>query len=131
MWSTVRAKWMAVAGAVAGAVAACVRASGGGATAGQRVRTERLDAGGRRQCQKAKAAPAVSRAQMELAQEMVGDSYAMGQRLETRQRVALMTRLLYTMRPEVMAAEKKQWAEELFGLAQQLPGWDGGGDGDG
>ena len=41
--------------------------------------------------------------------------------LETRQRVALMTRLLYTMRPEVMAAEKKEWAEELFGLAQRLP----------
>ena len=94
---------------------------------------------------RAKAAPAVSRAQMELAHEMVGDSYAMGKRLtdnaalpaagaglELRQRVALMERLLYTMRPEVMAAEKKQWAEELFGLAQELPG-DGtaAGDGDG
>ena len=70
---------------------------------------------------KAKAAQAVSRAQMELAHEMVRDAYAQGQRLEPGQRVALMTRLLYTMRPEVMAAEKKQWAEELFGLAQQLP----------
>jgi hypothetical protein len=69
----------------------------------------------------AKAAPAVSRAQMELAQEMVRNAYALGRGLEPRQRVALMTRLLYTMRPEVMAAEKKQWAEELFGLAQQLP----------
>ena len=41
--------------------------------------------------------------------------------MQPKQRVALMTRLLYTMRPEVMAQEKKQWAEELFGLAQQLP----------
>jgi len=32
-----------------------------------------------------------------------------------------MIRLLYTMRPEVMAAEKREWAEEVFGLAQQLP----------
>jgi len=68
-----------------------------------------------------KAAPAVSREQMELAREMVSDSYALGKRLELRQRVALMERLLYTMRPEVMAEEKKQWAEELFALAQQLP----------
>jgi len=66
-------------------------------------------------------APAVSRAQVELAQQMVRTSYALGQALEPKQRVALMTRLLYTMRPEVMADEKKQWAEELFGLAQQLP----------
>ena len=75
---------------------------------------------------KAKAALAVSRAQMELAREMVNDSYALGKRLELRQRVALMTRLLYTMRPEVMAEEKKQWAEELFELAQRAAG---GGDG--
>jgi hypothetical protein len=68
-----------------------------------------------------KSGPAVSRAQMELAQQMVRDAYALGRGLETRQRVALMTRLLYTMRPEVMATEKKLWAEELFGLAQQLP----------
>jgi hypothetical protein len=68
-----------------------------------------------------KAAPVVSRAQMELAQQMVRNAYALGQGLELRQRVALMTRLLYTMRPEVMAAEKKQWAEELFVLAQRLP----------
>jgi len=74
---------------------------------------------------KAKAGPAVSRAQMELAHEMVRDAYGLGQRLELSQRVALMARLLYTMRPEVMAEEKKQWAEELFRLAQQLP--DGGG----
>ncbi|MGC2211027.1 MAG: hypothetical protein WA532_13045 [Candidatus Korobacteraceae bacterium] len=92
---------------------------------------------------KAKAAPAVSRAQMELAHEMVSDSYAIGKRLtdnavlpaagarsELRQRVALLTRLLYTMRPEVMAEEKRQWAEELFGLAQELPG-DGTGAGSG
>jgi hypothetical protein len=70
---------------------------------------------------KAKAAPAVSREQMELAHEMVRSAYALGRGLELQQRVALMTRLLYTMRPEVMAAEKKEWAEELFGLAQQLP----------
>jgi hypothetical protein len=68
-----------------------------------------------------KPAPAVSRAQMELAEQMVRNAYGLGRGLEPRQRVALMTRLLYTMRPEVMAAEKKQWAEELFGLAQQLP----------
>ena len=58
---------------------------------------------------------------MELAQQMVVKAYTLGLGLETRQRVALMTRLLYTMRPEVMAAEKQQWAEELFGLAQRLP----------
>jgi hypothetical protein len=58
---------------------------------------------------------------MELAQQMVRNAYALGSGLEPKQRVALMTRLLYTMRPEVMAAEKKQWAEELFGLAQRLP----------
>jgi hypothetical protein len=67
------------------------------------------------------AAPAVSRAQMELAQQMVRNAYALGLELGPRQRVALMTRLLYTMRSEVMAAEKKLWAEELFGLAQELP----------
>jgi hypothetical protein len=69
----------------------------------------------------AKSAPAVSRAQMELAEQMVRDAYGLGRGLQPKQRVALMTRLLYTMRPEVMAAEKRQWAEELFGLAQQLP----------
>jgi hypothetical protein len=69
----------------------------------------------------AKSAPAASRAQMELAQQMVRNAYALGQGLGPRQRVALMTRLLYTMRPDVMAPEKKQWAEELFVLAQQLP----------
>jgi hypothetical protein len=58
---------------------------------------------------------------MELAQQMVRNAYALGRGLEIRQRVALMTRLLYTMRPEIMATEKRQWAEELFGLAQQLP----------
>jgi hypothetical protein len=68
-----------------------------------------------------KSAPAVSRAQLELAQEMARDAYGLGRGLQPKQRVALMTRLLYTMRPEVMAAEKRQWAEELFGLAQQLP----------
>jgi hypothetical protein len=69
----------------------------------------------------AKSAPAVSREQMELAQQMVRNAYALGRGLEAKQRVALMLRLLYTMRPEVMSAEKKQWAEELFWLAQQLP----------
>src|SRR5450755_3145810 len=77
---------------------------------------------------KAKAAPAISRAQMELAREMVADSYAMGRRLELRQRVALMMRLLYTMRPEVMAEEKRQWAEELFRLGQELPASGAGAD---
>ncbi len=73
---------------------------------------------------KAKAKPkpvAVSQAQIELAHQMVRNAYALGRGLPTRQRVALMTRLLYTMRPEAMAAEKKEWAEELFGIAQQLP----------
>jgi len=69
-----------------------------------------------------KAAPAVTRAQVELAQQMARNAYALGVGLEPKQRVALMTRLLYTMRPEVMAAEKRQWAEEMFGLAQKLPG---------
>lgn len=73
---------------------------------------------------KKNSAPVVSRAQMELAQQMALNSYAMARGLEARQRVALMTRLLYTMRPEVMSADKKQWAEELFRLGQQLP--DGG-----
>ncbi len=71
---------------------------------------------------RAKAKPVVvSRAQRELAEQMVRNAYALGRGLPVKQRVALMTRLLYTMPPEVMAAEKKQWAEELFGLAQQLP----------
>jgi hypothetical protein len=65
--------------------------------------------------------PVVTRAQMELAQQMVRDAYKQGRPLETRRRVALMTRLLYTMRPEVMAEEKQDWAVELFRLAQQLP----------
>ncbi len=72
---------------------------------------------------KAKAvtkAVAVPRAQMELAEQMVRTAYLLGRGLETGQRVALMTRLLYTMRPEVMAAEKKEWAEEVFALAQQM-----------
>ncbi len=75
-----------------------------------------------RMAKHAKTKPvAVSQAQIELAHQMVRNAYAMGRGLQSRQRVALMTRLLYTMRPEVMAAEKKEWAEELFGLAQQLP----------
>ena len=64
---------------------------------------------------------AVSRAQRELAEQMMRDAYKLARPLEARQRVALMTRLLYTMRPEVMAVEKEEWAEELFKLAQQLP----------
>jgi hypothetical protein len=69
-----------------------------------------------------KNSPAVPHAQMELAQQMARNSYAMGRSLELHRRVALLTRLLYTMRPEVMPLEKKQWAEELFVLAQQMPG---------
>jgi hypothetical protein len=70
----------------------------------------------------AKPKPAASwEGQMELARQMVRTAYTLGRGLETRQRVALMIRLLYTMRPEVMAAEKREWAEEAFGLAQQLP----------
>ena len=82
-------------------------------------RTRGRSRGGRHQ---AKAAPALSRAQTELAQEMVLDAHAMGERLEPAERVALLTRLLYTMPPTVMAGEKRQWAEELFALARQLPG---------
>jgi hypothetical protein len=63
----------------------------------------------------------VTRAQMELAQQMARDAYRLSQSLEARQRVALLTRLLYTMRPEVLSEEKAQWAEELFAVAQQLP----------
>jgi len=73
---------------------------------------------------KAKKSATVSRAQMEVARQMVRSAYALGRQLETRQRVALLTRLLYAMRPDVMASEKKEWAEELFGLAQKLPGGD-------
>ena len=58
---------------------------------------------------------------MELAQEMTREAYALGQGLEPAQRAALLSRLLYTLHPEVMAAEKKQWAEELFALARQMP----------
>jgi hypothetical protein len=94
------------------------------------ARLEMVAQRGRRHAKaRAKAGPAVSRAQVELAREMVGESYALGKRLELRQRVALMERLLYTMRPEVMAEEKKAWAEELFGLAQELPGDAAGGSG--
>jgi hypothetical protein len=64
---------------------------------------------------------AISTVQIQLAHQMVREAYLLGRGLEVRQRVALMTRLLYTMRPEVMAAEKREWAEEMFGLAQQLP----------
>ena len=73
---------------------------------------------------KKNAAPVVSRAQMELAQQMARNSYALGRGLEIRPRVALMTRLLYTMRSEVMPTEKQQWAAELFRLGQQLPSSD-------
>ncbi|MDR3763788.1 MAG: hypothetical protein P4M01_06795 [Acidobacteriota bacterium] len=65
--------------------------------------------------------PAVSRAQMELAQSMAGEVYRMGQKLAPQQRVPLLLRLLYTMRPEVLAEEKQKWAEELFVTAWQLP----------
>src|ERR1039458_8375553 len=69
-----------------------------------------------------KAKPvAVSSAQMDLARQMVRTAYTLGTGLEIRQRVALTTRLLYTMRPQAMAVEKREWAEEVFGLAQQLP----------
>lgn len=67
------------------------------------------------------SAPVVSRAQMELSEQMVRNAYTLGLGLDPKRRVALMTRLLYTMRPEIMATDKKQWAEELFGLAQKLP----------
>jgi len=90
--------------------------------AGQGTRLVRVSRAAKRS--KAKPGAAVSRAQMEMAQQMARNVYVLGRQLETRQRVALMTRLLYTMRPELMAAEKKEWAEELFGLAQQLPSGD-------
>jgi hypothetical protein len=92
----------------------------GQAGSGQAARLEVVSRRRKKTAKKAPPAPAVSRAQMELAQEMVANAYGLGRGLETKQRVALMTRLLYTMRPEVMAAEKRQWAEELFGLAQRL-----------
>jgi len=92
------------------------------AEAGQGARLVTVSRAAKRS--KAKPSTAVSRAQMEMAQQMARNAYALGRQLEARQRVALMTRLLYTMRPEVMAAEKKEWAEELFGLAQQLPSGD-------
>jgi hypothetical protein len=64
---------------------------------------------------------AVSRAQKELAQQMVRNAYELGRGLALQRRVELMERLLYTMRPEVMAADKQDWAEELFKLAQRVP----------
>lgn len=69
----------------------------------------------------AHGAPAVVRAQMALAQKMARNAGEMAAPLPLSQRVALLTRLLYTMRSDVMAAEKKQWAEELFTAAQQFP----------
>jgi hypothetical protein len=90
--------------------------------------TARLVLAARTRRTKPKPVPEVSKARKELAQQMVRDSYELGRTVGTRRRVALMTRLLYTMRPEVMAAEKRQWAEELFGLAQQLPSGDPTGD---
>jgi len=65
--------------------------------------------------------PVVSRQQKALAQKMIRNSYEMGKTLSLEQRVALISRLLYTLPPTVMADEKKQWAEELFKLAQLLP----------
>jgi hypothetical protein len=98
----------------------------GQAYATHNARLERVS----RKAKHAKAKPAaVSQAQIELAHQMVRNAYALGRSLQTRQRVALMTRLLYTMRPEVMAAEKKEWAEELFELAQRLPAVAGHGGG--
>lgn len=82
----------------------------------------------RRRARRKTAAQSVSKAQKELAQQMLIDAYRLGRGLETTQRVALMTRLLYTMRPEVMPVEKRNWAEELFGLAQQLPQGDSAAD---
>ncbi len=90
------------------------------ATAQARLLTVKAKRKAKKKTSKA-AAPVVSRAQMELAQQMVRNSYTLGRGLEVKQRVSLMTRLLYTMRPEIMAADKKQWAEELFTLAQRLP----------
>jgi hypothetical protein len=58
---------------------------------------------------------------MELAQKMTRSAHEMSSTLPLPQRVALLTRLLYTMRAEVMVTEKKQWAQELFTVAQQLP----------
>jgi len=65
--------------------------------------------------------PVVSPAQRELAQDMARDAYALGRGLAPAQRVSLLTRLLYTLRPEAMASEKRRWAEELFELARRLP----------
>ena len=52
---------------------------------------------------------------------MARDAYALGGGLAPAQRVSLLTRLLYTLRPELMAAEKRRWAMELFEQAQRLP----------
>ena len=52
---------------------------------------------------------------------MARDAYALSGGLAPAQRVSLLTRLLYTLRPEVMAAEKRRWAGELFEQAQRLP----------
>jgi hypothetical protein len=79
---------------------------------------------------KAKASSqAVTRAQKELAQQMVRNAYELGRGLEVRRRVEVMERLLYTMRPEVMAADKAEWADELFRLAQRAPVGNGAGQG--
>ena len=72
--------------------------------AGQAARLERV--GRKTKHAKAKPAPAVSAGADGVGAADGGNAYTLGRGLETRQRVALMTRLLYTMRPEVMAAEK-------------------------
>ncbi len=92
-------------------------------SAGQRLVAGQRAVAARKAAAKKKAAagPVMTRARIELSQKMVRNAYELGRTLEAKRRVALMTRLLYTMRPEVMAAEKKEWAEELFGLAQELP----------
>ena len=58
---------------------------------------------------------------MALAQKMARNAGEMAAPLPLPERLALLTRLLYTMRSDVMVAEKKQWAQELFAAAQQLP----------
>jgi hypothetical protein len=111
MWNQLRIKW--------GAAALLLLVLPGVATATTTAAKKKKHAAAK------KSAPVASRAQMELAQQMARNSYALARNLETRRRVALMTRLLYTMRPEVMATEKKEWAAELFRLGQQMPRSDG------
>lgn len=55
------------------------------------------------------------------AEQMLREAYELSRPLEAKQRVVVLERLLYVMPPEVLGADKRRWASELFEVAHVMP----------